>query len=391
MNLKIFGASMLIAGTTIGAGMLGLPLVTGYAGFVPAVFLILVYWGVLLYTSFVTLEAVLWSPPDANFMTIAENTIGKWGKIFTWMIYLFLLYALTTAYLAGLNPLMLDFLYCVFGWQPSAWIGYIPLLFLFGFFIYRGTKWVDHANRWMMGGMIVTFLFILIFLSPSVDNTLLHHRAWSALPLSFSMLAVSFGYHIVLPSIASYLNRDPAACKKAIWIGSAIPVVVYILWEWLSLGIIPLESIQQAADSGTTSGELLAEITQFGPLKGALRIFTFFLIITSFLGVSLSLFDFLSDGLKIKKTRMGRGALFILTFIPPLVICLLNPSVFLQALDYAGAYGVIGLLCILPCLFVLYGREKFATPASYQVPGGKIAMALVFLFSFMVIINELNS
>ena len=388
-NQKVLGAALLISGTTIGAGMLGLPLVTGKAGFLPAAAIILIYWLVMLYTSFVTLEATLWFPGETNFMTLAEKTMGKWGKAITWIFYLFLLYALTTAYLAGLNPLVLDFFHCIFSFELPVWSGYAPILILLGFFIYRGIGWVDHANRWMMLGLIATFLFILVFMIPSIKLTLLKTSDWAALPMSFSLLATAFGYHIVLPSIVTYLNHDERSCKKAIWIGSGIPVVVYLIWQWLSLGIIPLEQINGAIENGVTSGELLAEITQFAPLKGALRIFSFFLIVTSFLGVSLSLFDFLADGLKIKKTRLGRGTLFLLTFVPPLLICLINPHVFVLALDYAGAFGVIILLAIIPCLFLIFGRPKLAKPNSYRVKGGYAAFVLIFLFSLIVIFNEL--
>lgn len=389
---KILGAALLITGTTIGAGMLGLPLVTGFAGFVPAVVLILLYWLVMLYTSFITLEATLWFPYETHFLSIAENTIGTWGKIFTWIFYIFLLYALTTAYLAGLNPLVLDFIRYVFRASVPTWVGYIPLLVILGFFIYRGVIWVDHANRWMMLGLIATFILILIFLFPSVRVEQLQTYNWKELYLSLSLLATAFGYHIIIPSLATYLQRDVRACKQAIWIGSFIPVVVYIIWVVLSLGIIPLEGpfgIKTAVANGTTSGELLAEITQFSFLKVILRIFTFFIIVTSFLGVSLSLFDFLADALKIKKTRLGRGTLFLLTFVPPLIICLYNPHIFLQALDYAGAFGVIVLLAVIPSLFLLFGRRKFSTPESYKVPGGLLGIILVFIFSGIIVYNEI--
>lgn len=382
---------MLVAGTTIGAGMLGLPLVTGFAGFYPSILLILVYWLVMLYTAFMTLEVTLWFPYEVNFVTMAEKTLGSFGKWITWAVYLFLLYALTTAYLAGLNPLVLDFFECVFGWALPVWSGYIPILLLFGFFIYRGFAWVEHANRWMMCGMLLTFIFILIFLSPNVDSTLLQHRNWGALPIAFAVLATSFGYHIIIPSLVTYLDRNVEDCKRAIWIGSIVPVVVYIIWEWLSLGIIPVTgplSLESAAATGMTSGELLAEITQFGMLKGALRIFSLFLIVTSFLGVSISLFDFLADGLRIKKTRIGKSALFFLTFIPPVLICLRNPYVFLDALDYAGAYGVVTLLVILPCAFIFFGRKEFSFSQYYRVRGGNVVLVLILIFAILVMGND---
>src|SRR5206468_11353 len=88
------------------------------------------------------------------------------------------------------------------------------------------------------------------------------------------------------------------------------------------------------------------------------RFFSFFAIVTSFLGVSLSLMDFLADGFGIKKTRTGRIALYLMTFVPPLLITLIDPRAFLSALEYAGAFGVVTLLGLFPALMVWSGRYQ---------------------------------
>ena len=54
------------------------------------------------------------------------------------------------------------------------------------------------------------------------------------------------------------------------------------------------------------------------------RSFSIFAIVTSFLGVSLSLMHFLADGLKLKEAGKGKALLLLLTFIPPL---LFTPSI----------------------------------------------------------------
>nr|NGX30096.1 Tyrosine-specific transport protein [Candidatus Anoxychlamydiales bacterium] len=56
---KFLGSILLISGTTIGAGMLGLPVTTGFAGFFPTLFVLLFFWGYMLITAFLYLEANL--------------------------------------------------------------------------------------------------------------------------------------------------------------------------------------------------------------------------------------------------------------------------------------------------------------------------------------------
>ena len=106
-------------------------------------------------------------------------------------------------------------------------------------------------------------------------------------------------------------------------IGSAIPLVAYIIWELLTLGIIPLEGpngIIQGYAQGANGAHLLSQILGHTTLAQVARCFSFFAIVTSFLGVSLSLTDFLADGFKVKKSQGGRLLLFGMTFIPPLII-----------------------------------------------------------------------
>ncbi|MDB2614236.1 hypothetical protein N9Y92_03660 [Chlamydiales bacterium] len=392
--MKVFGASLLITGTTIGAGILALPLVTGLAGFFPSILLLIAYWLFMTYTAFLILEATLWFKKDTNLITIAEDTLGRFGKWITWIFYLFLLYALTTAYLSLSSPLLLDLFEWTSGIRPEPWIGFFPLLIVFGFFIYHGTKWVDHINRWMMLGLVITFLTIFFSLSSEVNTTLLTFTSWGELPKALGLVATSFGYHIIIPSLVTYLDRDAKQCKKAIWIGSFIPLIGYLIWEGLVLGIIPVSgaiSFNEGIATHLSSADLLVEMSSNELLRGVLNLFSFFLIITSFLGVSLSLFDFLADGLKIKKNTLGRGTLYLLTFGPPLLICLNNPGIFLEALDYAGVFGVVTLLVLLPTLMVYFGRPIHAKDSHYRVKGGNFALGIVALLAILIIGHEIST
>ena len=49
-NTKIISASALITGNIIGAGILGLPIATGLAGFLPAMAAMVFTWGLMLAT-----------------------------------------------------------------------------------------------------------------------------------------------------------------------------------------------------------------------------------------------------------------------------------------------------------------------------------------------------
>lgn len=386
---KLLGGILLVSGTTIGAGMLALPVITGFAGFFPSIALLVIYWLYMTYTALLMLEVnLLMDDEHTNLITMAKRTIGGWGEFVSWVTYLFLLYALTTAYIAGSGPIVIDFVKGIMGYEMPAWAGSIPLLVIFGFFVYKGTKSVDYVNRLLMVGLVVAYVAMVIFISPHVEPKLLMHTDWKYLLIAISIVATSFGFHIIIPSLTIYMNRDVKLLKRSILIGSLIPLVVYIIWEYLTLGIVPLEGIAKGYKEGTNGAHLMTTILGNSLISTIARIFSFFAIVTSFLGVSLSLSHFLADGFKIKQTRQGRVLLYLMTFLPPVIVTLIDPRAFLSALEYAGAFGVVILLGLLPALMVWWGRYRKHYTSTFKAPGGKVVLLIVMVLSIVVIIIE---
>lgn len=390
---RLVGGILLVAGTTIGAGMLALPVSTGMSGFLPSIILMTCYWLYMTFTAFLMLEVNLWMGRDNHLITMAKSTLGPAGQAASWLIYLFLLYALTTAYIAGGGPIIVDAFEFLTGIVLPVWAGAVPLLVVFGFFVYKGTHYVDHINRILMMGLVVAYFLMVTFLTPHVDRQLLQHVDFSYLWMGVSVVATSFGFHIIIPSLVSYLHRDVAKLKKVILIGSLIPLLVYISWEFLALGIIPLSGdhgIMEGYLNGSNGVHLMTAFLGHSAIALVTTVFSFFAIVTSFLGVSLSLSDFLADGLAIKKTRGGRLSLYVMTFLPPLCISLVDPRAFLTALEYAGAFGVVTLLGLLPALMAWSGRyvRHLAPASAFRTPGGKVALLAAMVISIAVIVLE---
>lgn len=385
---RLIGGILLVAGTTIGAGMLALPIVTGFAGFWPSIALFIIYWLYMTFTAFLMLEVNLWMEEHTNLITMAKRTLGRSGQVTSWLIYLFLLYTLTTAYLAGGGPIFIEALETLTGWQFPTWTTPFPLLILFGFFVYQGARSVDYVNRLLMLGLAISYILMVIFLTPHVQSSLLNHTDWNALWIAVSIVSTSFGFHIIIPTLTDYLHRDVKQLRLVLIIGSLIPLCIYISWELLTLGIIPLEgpvSLVKGFQEGVDGATLLSTYLGRNELSLLAKLFSLFAIVTSFLGVSLSLRDFLADGLRIQKTPKGRLILYLLTFLPPLIITLIDPRAFLNALEYAGAFGVVTLLGLFPVLMVWRGRYIQQRTGKFRAPGGQWALVLTFIISISVI------
>lgn len=380
----LFGGILLVAGTSIGAGMLALPVVTAEGGLIPAFFVYLLCWIFMTCTGLLLLELCLRLPPDANLITMAGTYLGLPGKIFAWILYLFLFYCLSIAYVSGGGGL----LHSWFGLDVS--LSQLLFVAILGTFVYFGARMVDRINFLLMAGLIVTYFAFVFFGFPHIDLSRFASANWRASLFALPVIFTSFSYQGVIPSLTAYLKRDARAIRIAIIGGTTLAFFIYLLWEFLILGIIPLESLIQAKDLGQTAvAPLNNHVSSFRvALVG--QAFAFFAIATSFLGVTLGLFDFLADGLAMPKKGMRKALLALLTFLPPLIVSLINPSLFIVALVFAGGIGCALLLGFLPTLMAWMARYRGEGHSSpLQLLGGKPVLVILFLFVLFELIADI--
>ena len=389
---RLVGAILLVSGTTIGAGMLALPVTTGLAGFFPSLLIMTFIWLFMMLTAFYFLEVNLRMKGESNLISMIHKTLGRPGEAIAWVTYLLLLYALTSAYLLGCSQILSDFLQGAFSFTVPRWVWPTAIFIFFGVFVYLGTAVADFLNRFMMMGLVIAYIVLVVIGSSSVNPVMLTHINWAFLLPSVSVVLTTFGFHIIIPTLTTYLEHDAKLLKRAIFIGSLIPFLVYVIWQFLVMGVVPVygaESLSEAAIKGLQVTFFLKILLGSRWVGLAVRAFAFFAIVTSLLGVSLSLSDFLADGLKIKKTHWGKFLLILLTFVPPLLFALFYPHGFILALQYAGIFVVV-LLALLPALMVWgerYGPkgQRGFEKIDFKVPGGKVALIGTILISLLLL------
>ena len=376
---SILGGALLVAGTSIGGGMLALPVLTSLGGYVPSLFIYFICWVFMCSTGLLLLELSLTFGEGANIVTMADKTLGRPGKIAAWVLYLFMFYSLTIAYMVGCGNLIS---YMFDGHIPDT---LSPILFtlLFAPFIWAGAKVVGPINSVMMLVLGVLYFSFIGLGYPHLNWELLAHKEWSlsliALPIAF----VSFAYQGIVPTLASYMKHDGRKARLALIIGSFIPFITYAIWQGMILGIVPVEGaygLKETLSKGENAVWPLKHFIQNPAVWVIGQYFAFFALLTSFFGVTLGLMDFLADGLKMEKCKKGRLILSLLVFIPPLIIATLHPHVFLMALDVAGGYGSALLLGLLPILMVWQKRFYQKDLTNIQIPIKKWGLIVLILF-----------
>ena len=379
---KVISGTSLIAGTTIGAGMLGIPLVTAKAGFVPALGITLIAWLFMVLTGLLYLEVALAMPNGANIFSMAGRYLGSRGRWAAGAMFLFLYYCLIVAYYAGGAPL-LGYLFSSCGIALDGTLSVAVFGLIFGGIVLFGARAIDRVVLMLTVGLILSYFLLVSMGSAEVSIAKLQTASWSNAWLALPVLFSAFGYHNVVPSLCTYLERDRKSLKLAILCGTGIALAVYLIWQWLILGSLSQEAIVSTLKAGQPATQALQSLTGKNALFAIGQVFAFFALTTSLLGVSFSVVDFLNDGLKWNGSR--RPLLVLLAFLPPGICAALDPSIFETALGVAGGIGEAFLNGLLPTLLAWKYRSQSKDRLFSQpfFAGTKILIALI-AFSLVV-------
>ena len=321
-------------------------------------------------------------------VSMASATLGMPGLVVAWLSYLFLLYTLLSAYISGGADVFGGLLaYIHIHLHP----GILSALFtlVFGLVVYGGIRQVDLMNRGLMFAKLGIYLILVLLISPFIQAPHFEGGHVRYITGSVMILITSFGFAIIVPNLREYFNDNIPALKKVVMIGSLIPLFCYIAWDAAIMGTLTssgdqgLIALRNDAHATSSLALLLSNTVNNTVISSLFNFFTSICMLTAFLGVSLCLISFLGDGLKMtQQGKQGLG-LFMLTFLPPLLIVLYYPGAYLQALNYAGFFCVI-LLLLLPAVMSYFGRKHYA-PA-FIVPGGKACQLLVIACSVVLLV-----
>lgn len=384
MDSKVIGSILLIVGTTLGAGMLALPIAMAQLGFLGSLVFLILCWLVMTSCAFLLLEVNLCLPPNSNLITMARETIGPVGQVMAWLSFLLLLYSLLSAYISGGSGLMQTLL-AYSGIEIDAKLAALLFTLIFGLVVFYGVRVIDYTNRGLMFIKLGSYALLTVALMPHVDVERLYLADFSVLKTSTALMVTvtSFGFAIIVPSLRIYLSGNIQQLKRSILIGSLIPLFCYVVWDVVIMGVLPLvgeHGLLAIAKAPSATGALVTHLVDTVSTEAVsylVKTFTAVCVLTSFLGVSLCLTDFLADGFKMEKVGFNKYLIQLMAFLPPLMIVLFYPNAFIQALAYAGIYAAT-LLILLPAWMAFAGRRKFAR-MPYQVPFGRGVMLLLIV------------
>ncbi|XP_047337233.1 tyrosine-specific transport system-like [Impatiens glandulifera] len=373
---SVGGAIGLIIGTTIGSGILALPIKTSPAGLLPSSISLTVCWAFLLVEALLLVEinVGLMNKKKKKFnenedeleeiisiKTMAQETLGDWGAILVTFTYIFFGYSSMVAYCSKSG----EILNRLTNLPQSLSAFFFTVLFTILVSV-GGTRTTDQINRWLTASMIglLVGIEVLAFASGSGLAGFEDGGDWAKVPEAIPVMIFSLVYHDLAPVLCAYLGGDIGRIRTSILVGSVVPLLTLLAWNAIALGLFA-QTDQLNADPV----DLLLSVRWSGvPLM--VEAFSLLAVGTSLIGTLLSFSEFLKEQItnsttlrekiednmsfslmkwwKRRRSKIRSIAATSIIVAPSLLISTMFPDAFSTATNIAGGYCMTMLYGILP-------------------------------------------
>jgi len=362
---RVFEAIATLVGCMIGAGILGIPYVIAKAGFLTGVLNIIVLGVVFIFIHLYLGEVTLRTKGNHQLTGYAEKYAGKIGKYFMFISMIIGIYGAIIAYILGGGEALasitgLDSLLCsVIFFGVISW------------FIYVGIKAIEESEAFAMPLVLLIVLIIFIFAVGRINPLHISDFSYSKLLVPYGVVLFAFIGTSAIPEMKEELGKNKRDMKKAIIIGSSIPILVYFLFALSIVGVLGEETHEVGA-LGLVAilGEKMAFIG---------GIFALLTVSTSFLALGLALKELFIYDYGLRKNTSWLLACFV-PFLLFLLVKLGGLAGFVTILEICGVLtgAIVGILVVI---MVMNAKKRSERKPEYSLYINKfIAFVLILLF-----------
>jgi tyrosine-specific transport protein len=352
---KQASVTLLVVGGLVGAGVLALPVNTGLAGFIPAIIGLLAFGLAMFFTAAVLAKESMLERKDAfNYPSLYQKYFGIKGKWAAVIANMFLLYGLLIAYITGGSEIISDVLNI-----PLAYHKWVVLLFsiVLIFIIMKGIQIVIKFNTVFTLIMFSCFIIIVSMGATRVKAGNLIHRDWHFLPCTVPIIVAAFNFHNLIPTICKTLNYSSRVVIRAIFLGMCMGFILYIAWLIVGVGALPITngdtSLIYAFEHNLPATIPLSHMISTPVFLSFAMLFSMVALTASCIANSTGLLAFVED-LMVNSFKMPNKALHgAIAFLPPVIISLIYPDIFLHALNMAAGFGIVMLFGIMPGIIAI--------------------------------------
>lgn len=371
MKKEVYQAIAVLIGVVIGAGVLGIPYVVAKAGFLTGLLVIILLGSAVLLINLAVGEISLRTNGNHQLTGYAEKYLGRKGKFLMTLSMVIGIYGALLAYIIGVGGA----LSAIFGLN-SFIFSMIFFVFVSGL-IYLGIKSIAKSELLLVSIVLLLVLLIsgVAIFSGKLNFMNLTEFSLSKIFIPYGVILFAFVGASVIPEVREVLIRNRKDMKKAIIIGSLIPLILYILFSFAVVGVFG-GNVTEVATVGLG--------LEFGTIVVILaNLFAVFAMTTSFLGLGLALKEMYNFDYKLNHNISWGLALII-----PLIGFLIGFKSFIQVIGWTGVFAG-GLEGILIVLMLWKAKEKGERKPEYSLNYTKLIGVILIIVFILGILNQI--
>ncbi|PWA90569.1 tryptophan/tyrosine permease [Artemisia annua] len=242
----VAGAVALIIGTSIGSGILALPMKTSPAGLLPSSISLTLCWGFLLIEALLLVEInvgllkrkkkIMDNEIDLEVIsirTMAQETLGELGGTIATLTYVFLGYTSMIAYASKSGEIIYHLINI-----PESVSGVFFTMLFASLVSVGGTRTTDQVNQVLtvsMIGLLVSIEVLAIVFGgwSGFEGA----GDWTKVPATIPVMIFSLVYHDLAPVLCAYLGGDIGRIRTSVVLGSVVPFIGLLVWDAIALNL----------------------------------------------------------------------------------------------------------------------------------------------------------
>ncbi len=346
LTKEVLFTSFILTGATLGAGILALPYVFSQAGYFIGLFWLFALGSIILLINLCVGEITLRTKQIHHLLGYADIYLGENGRRVIFLSTGFGIYSALLAYLIGEGQSLSTLFFGSVDYSIYFGVGFWLLMTFLVSEKVRNLKKIESFGVTIIVGVILILLFQswsqINFSNLSYVNV---NNFW--VPFGIVLFAL-LGFSSI-PEMRIELKGKEKYLRNAIIIGTSIPMVLYILFTFIFVGVL---------------GKNIVEVStlSFGTMAILLGIFT---MLGSYFVLSFALKDiFLYD---LHKKSLVFTCVSGLPLLIYLLVSILDVASFIQVLKIGGIIttGVTGITILL---INMAAKKKGNRKPEYSIP-----------------------
>jgi amino acid permease len=416
---SVLASSALLCGTALGNGLVFLPEAIDPAGYGPTVVATLVAWGYMTVSALLTAELLInrcgetGKVRNVGLLELYGSYLGRRGGDLAALGFVVVSYVIMGVYfgqgghfieqLSSLSTTITSSSTTAATTTTTKAFANTIFASIISLFLATASKFgaVQRVmTHLLVPSTLLAFAATIAMAYPTADFQALFDpsRQHPELVLNaFPLLFMSWSSHAVVPRVVYDLEGDEGKIKKAIWGGSSMALIMYLVWNAVVLG-----NALHFGDATSTIHSDPVSLLHNTNLQTPIALVSELAVTTSLIGIILGFVNEFYDAIgTLPSPSYGpkiddKWQVALLTLTPSVLFSILlgyyAPDLDPQhVMEYTGAFGASTLFLILPALMVWqnrYGEDARPLTVKPMFPLGKITLGSLYKAAGTLIVEQ---